>query len=300
MSEGVKNPIQGMFDADKEKEGTETEAVFDNEASGATDTSEEKVPVKNTTEKMFETNLKADDGELAGDIEQDVKESPTKALLPPKMDFRDGKLTAEERLLRVIDDNGEVDRTSKFSRLKLPNFGDITGKTADIICRMKEKWFRQSFSLAVVNKGLLVAIGFIAVISIANAFAFTPDIKTVHDRVARLESRALGSTLALHKPMEEYLRGVAKRSLFHPMASDTNKAPAGGPAIPPGGEDKVLGDLQLVGIAWGEYPEAMIRDKSDNRTYFLKKDQQFKGIKVQEVSKDKVTVEYGGKTKELM
>lgn len=285
MTEDPKNPVRGMFDASSE-ETSGDEGVPDEPVAIPEKDSEEK----NTAEKMFDAPPKEDEIRVEG----------APSVPPPRMDFGGGKLTAEEKLLRVIDGDDSAPEGRKFAWLKLPNLQDITGMGGDLTRRIREGWFGLHFNLALFNKGLLAAILFLAVISVANVFAFKPDIKNVHNRVAKLESHAIGSSLVLYKPLEEYLSSVGERSLFHPVTNDNNKAPAGAPGVPSGTEDKVLGDLQLVGIAWGEYPEAMIRDKGDGRTYFLKKNQQFKGIKVLEVSKDRVLVEYGGKTKELM
>ena len=43
----------------------------------------------------------------------------------------------------------------------------------------------------------------------------------------------------------------------------------------------------------------MIEEVSTGRTYFLRKDQEFKGLKVQEISKEKVTVTYEGQEGDL-
>lgn len=293
MSEGVKNPIRGMFDAQSDKE--KAEGDFRNEV---VDITEKIVAEKNATEKMFETNPKKDDSCTVDDVKESIGKPPTTVSPPFKKTFRDSKLTAEERLLRVIDDNGDDMEGGRFKHFKLPKLGNITGKAGDVIHRLKDGWSDRRFSFATINRGLLIAVGLIVAVSVVNVLVFRPDIKAVHDRVVKIESRALGSTLIPYKRLEEYLAHVDKRSLFHLVKSD--KVPTASPAAVPEGGNKMLEGLQLVGIAWGEYPEAMIRDKGEGRTYFLKKDQQFKGIKILEVSKDRVVVEYGGKTKELM
>lgn len=284
-----------MFDAGRQEESA-ADDTFD---TGCVP--EKEAPEKNTAEKMFDANLDAGaDDNVAEDVKQDKQEPLTEKTVPPKINFKDSNLTAEERLLRVIEADGDVAGEKKFPRLKMPDLKNVSAGVKDVMDRVKMLWSDRKFSLTAVNKGIWVAVVFLMIISVVNVFAFKPDIKRVHDRVVKLESRALGSSLILHKPMDEYLSSMARRSLFHPVTNDNNKAQPGAPAVPPGGEDKILGDLQLVGIAWGEYPEAMIRDKNDGRTYFLKKEQQFKGIKVKEISKDRVLVEFGSKSKELM
>ncbi|MBI5300011.1 MAG: hypothetical protein HY877_06960 [Deltaproteobacteria bacterium] len=207
------------------------------------------------------------------------------------------KLTAEEKLLQVIDSGGEPE-TEKKSWLKIAALKGTVGKAQDWFFQFKEGLSRPCFDLGVVNKGLAIVIGLVVIASVVNVFALKSDIKDVYARVAKHNTPSGGRNIALLESVEMYLKDAGKRSLFRP--GELPKKEENIPTVSAAGADKILGDLQLVGIAWGEYPEAMIRDKADGRTYFLKKDQQFKGIKIKEISKDKVLVEYGGKNKELM
>jgi len=54
-------------------------------------------------------------------------------------------------------------------------------------------------------------------------------------------------------------------------------------------------NLGLVGIIPGDSPQAIIEDKKAQKTYYLVKGQSINGITVEDVSEDKVALEYMGK-----
>lgn len=194
------------------------------------------------------------------------------------------KLTAEERLLQVIE-NGET------PLLKRGDSGDVL------------RWFKKfhfSFHLASVNRILILlsALGLIGVV--ANTFFFKPDIQRVYNRVAQANvgtSRPVA--IASRRPVDEYLNAITRKDIFQPDLNSAGR-PTDAPALPKTSIEEVLSNLQLVGIAWGVYPEAMLRDKKKGRTYFVKQGDSFEKVLVKEILKDRVIVEYGGQSKELM
>ncbi|MCM8784481.1 MAG: hypothetical protein NC818_06935 [Candidatus Omnitrophica bacterium] len=58
-------------------------------------------------------------------------------------------------------------------------------------------------------------------------------------------------------------------------------------------------DFQLLGIAAGANPQAIILNKKTNQTYFLYSGQGQDNLKVEEISGNKVKLNYGGETFEL-
>ena len=62
----------------------------------------------------------------------------------------------------------------------------------------------------------------------------------------------------------------------------------------PGGELSG-GNLGLVGIVPGDNPQAIIEEKKNQKTYYLIKGQSVNGITIENISEDKVTLEYRGK-----
>jgi hypothetical protein len=99
-----------------------------------------------------------------------------------------------------------------------------------------------------------------------------------------------------------YQQTLRKRDPFGPpkspeAVSAENQAP-GPQAIVSAPMQDLLKDFKLVGISWGEEPLAMIEDTT-GRTFFLKRGQEVKGMKVQTISKEKVTLTYEGAEGEL-
>lgn len=58
-------------------------------------------------------------------------------------------------------------------------------------------------------------------------------------------------------------------------------------------------NLGLVGIIPGDNPQAIIEDKKDQKTYYLMKGQAVNDIVVEDISSDKVMIEYRGKRMNL-
>ncbi len=74
---------------------------------------------------------------------------------------------------------------------------------------------------------------------------------------------------------------------------ETSSQPQGG------GLSDVLQGLKLVGVSWAKDPLAMIEDVATGKTFFVRKGQEVKGVKVQTVLKEKVVVTYNGEEGEL-
>ncbi|MFA5256112.1 MAG: type II secretion system protein N [Candidatus Omnitrophota bacterium] len=55
------------------------------------------------------------------------------------------------------------------------------------------------------------------------------------------------------------------------------------------------GDLGLVGIVPGNNPQAIVENKKSQKTYYLVKGQSINGITVEDISEDRVALEYRGK-----
>ena len=62
---------------------------------------------------------------------------------------------------------------------------------------------------------------------------------------------------------------------------------------------ELVKDLKLVGISWSDDPDIMIEDTKDNMTYFLKRGQTIKKMKVVGVFKDKIILRYKEEEVEL-
>ncbi|MBI2981972.1 MAG: hypothetical protein HYY44_06760 [Deltaproteobacteria bacterium] len=193
-------------------------------------------------------------------------------------------MTAEERLLQVIE-NGETP-------LKRNDSGRLP------------RWLRRfylSFDLSSVNRVLilLIVVGFIGIA--ANFLFFKPDIQLIYNRVAQASTApSRPATVAPQRPVDEYLNTINLRDLFQPALVSAAGLAAGTPVLAKSSIEEALGNLELVGIAWGAYPEAMLKDKKGGRTHFVKEGDTLGKVKVKEIQQDRVVVEFGGQTKELM
>ena len=208
---------------------------------------------------------------------------------------QDDDLSAEERLLQVIQNGGEPifsEEKSFFekfyrglrSKFHRRGAGDAAPKrdTASMLVRL--------------NKALILGGVLVTVLSGINIFFFQPDIGLLHSRVA--EALPIQERPNLNMPpVEGYLTSLTNRSLFQPTTAEV------APKEPPPGEEDIAGtlnNLKLVGIAWGATPEAMIREVQQGRTFFLKEGEKIKGVSVKQILKDRVVLEYNGQTKEFM
>ncbi len=57
--------------------------------------------------------------------------------------------------------------------------------------------------------------------------------------------------------------------------------------------------LRLVGVDWSESPVALIEDLRSGKTYFAKKNDKIKGVRIQEIHKDHINVLFKGQAEEL-
>lgn len=208
---------------------------------------------------------------------------------PSKESARD-KLTAEERLLQVIENGGTPRNES--------GFGKILRRIRKLSFISRTGGWRRRLDFPFVNRILAVGLVLVLMAAVANVFLFKPDISHIYKRIA--EAHFAPEDQAMVQPRKsvgEYLDTIGRRNLFQPGEVSTT---SGEVEIPRAGIDGVLDNLALVGIAWGTYPEAMIRLKDGGRTYFVKEGEKVEQVLVKEIRKDRVIVEYGGKTREIM
>lgn len=105
-------------------------------------------------------------------------------------------------------------------------------------------------------------------------------------------SVASSAPVQTYQPVNFYLKQVKKRDLFHPVTADStatvdNARPSNK-------------DFSLSGIYVGQYPQAIITDKSEQKSYFLKEGDEIKGYKVKAILKDKVILQQGDEEIELL
>lgn len=209
------------------------------------------------------------------------------------------RMTPEERLLRVIENKGDPLPELRPSPWRLLRTGSLS--------HLKFSWPnvqavfpKQPLGLEMLNRVLIGGIAVGLVVASINIVAFKPtSAGAFNPRTENAADRY--PSLPVQTPLETYLSLLMKRDWFQNSSTQPDKTQTKSEsAVLPWDLGQLVENLQLVGIAWGEAPEAMIRDKKEGRTHFLKAGQTFKGITIKEVFKDRVVLEYDGKTKELL
>lgn len=221
-----------------------------------------------------------------------------------------GKLTAEERLLEVIQNGGELPTVEKGSRFA-QRFRAAVQTGREWYHRIRSGWKSARGRLGQrpapgaylvrLNWGLGAAIVVVVVLSIFTTFLRRPTLGWVHSLVAEASS-PLEADGFKPTPLEEFLGPITSRDLFQPGGTEKGAATttAGAAAKSPPPVWGSIEALELVGLAWGEYPEAMLREGKGGRTVFLKQGEAYKGIVVKEIRSGSVILESGGEEKELM
>lgn len=109
-------------------------------------------------------------------------------------------------------------------------------------------------------------------------------------RVVRTEPPELAAESAAQAALDEFLETVRQRDVFHPPGTKTTSAAsaAAGAAVPV--PASLTEGLRLVGIAWGDKPEAMIDDQKAKQTYFLTEGQRIRSLTVEKITQERVTL----------
>lgn len=99
------------------------------------------------------------------------------------------------------------------------------------------------------------------------------------------------------RPFLYYLEMVQRRNVFAPIGLGKDKE-----EIKKAKETliKMSDNFKLVGISWGQEPQAMVEDSKSQKVYFLKTGDNIGGFKVKDILENKVILSYQGETIELM
>ena len=94
---------------------------------------------------------------------------------------------------------------------------------------------------------------------------------------------------------EEYLQTIQKRDLFQPSLPSKE----GGSSTPSALEAR-LKDFVLMGIISGKTPQAIVEDKKEQKTHFLREGEGIGGLRVEQILEGKVILTYEGEQFELV
>ncbi len=116
---------------------------------------------------------------------------------------------------------------------------------------------------------------------------------------SREPSLQAGAPSAEKKPPLTYFSGgVGTKNIFSPIAKEET-APQSTAEQGPKLED-IKTQLNLLGIVGGDSPQAIIEDKSTQKSYFLNKGSTFGDIEVKDIRDNKVILSYKGQEFELV
>jgi hypothetical protein len=92
--------------------------------------------------------------------------------------------------------------------------------------------------------------------------------------------------------LESFQKKMEARNLFYTPA---------GPVIVPvkTGIEELSQDLSLIGVVTTGEPEAILKDKRLNQTYFLKRHQKIRDLEVKEVRRGSIVLKYKDEEKEI-
>ncbi len=220
--------------------------------------------------------------------------------------------TPEQQLLKLIEGQGKpgaVGASGASPATKKPkgrgvSLAAVLGALSFWKRRAKKKSFgrRSPFSIGEMNKALVAAslvlfvyVMFDAVASARN-LQKPPNFAPTKDRVTKSAKETLG-------PLAEtsyYLQKVSARDIFREGKKPPAPVEATPEAVNMTETSEVVQGLALVGISWSSNPDAIIEDKSKQRTYFVKRGQDVgDGIKVEAIFKDHVVVTFEDREYEL-
>jgi len=218
------------------------------------------------------------------------------------------KPTPEEQLLNLIEDGEGLGSSLGQKRKKANFFSSINlSGIASFVPFLQRLWGNvfaniksaiKEPDLKVWNK---ILAGVAALLLIYLAVDFTVRRLEINQLIKKITAAKKwsfkeGSSSEVRQFLR-YLEMVQRRDIFTPVVLKSSG--------PTDTEVKKMlaaltADLKLVGISWGDVPEAIIEDKKANKTYFLKTGEMLNTLKVDAISRDKVTFDVGGEKLFLM
>lgn len=214
------------------------------------------------------------------------------------------KPTPEEQLLNLIEGGDELGslrqkrkRTSFLAGFNLSGLGSFFQRFLGTVITRIKVGIKEP-DIKVWNK---ILGGVVILLMVYLAVDFTVrrfEINQITKKIAAAKKWSFKEGPAPEvRPFLHYLEMVQRRDIFMPVMLKGN-----GPSDAE--IQKMLAaltaDLKLVGISWGEVPEAIVEDKKANKTYFLKTGDTINTLKVYAIYRDKVTFDANGEKLDLM
>ena len=233
------------------------------------------------------------------------------------------KPTPEEQLLKLIENPDAAkgtaaspetgkEKKSLAKKFGLPDFSKVFGVFAfarDKLTKKesagKTKTAVVAFDIRAMNRVLFALLVATVIYLVADWFFLKPQQTDFLAQVGT--SDPVYPTLselpkADQTDLVSYEEPIGVRNPFLDPGVAAAQDPNALRAIPSSDTPKLtdaLQGLKLVGIAAGIEPLAMVEDENTGRTYFLKRGQELRGVKIQTVSEEAVVVTYEGEQGQL-
>ena len=207
------------------------------------------------------------------------------------------EISPEERLLDLIKNkNKKVVAPKEMPVVTVMSKADerLDGMLKSEL--FKSKLFEPS-TLASVNK-YLVAVLAVLILYFVIDLIFARPYKNVQSLISKASAPqvqdqnkavAVPKNITVVKDYSSYSKSVPGKTVFGQSQ--------GSAAAPEdvGASGDISEQIGLVGIVAGDNPQAIIEDKKAQKTYYLNKGQSFNGYVVEDISENKVSLDYEGK-----
>ena len=217
--------------------------------------------------------------------------------------------TPEQQLLKLIEGQnkpGESGPGKKPPKPKGRPFGGLGALFAALAfwkrrAKKRSHAKRFSFGIAEMNKALIAATLLLTVYVVFDAGASARNLQRPPNfaPMKDIRPKSVKETVAPLAETSYYLQKVSSRDIFKEGKKEAPKEETPSPAAVAETAEAVQ-SLALVGISWSSNPDAIIEDKSKQRTYFVKRGQEAgDGVRVEAIFKDHVVVTYEDREYEL-
>ncbi len=223
----------------------------------------------------------------------------------------DKSLTPEQQLLKLIEESNKASKgakgaspavaaktvkgPSRFSLMKIP--GVLAGRLAFWrrgAAKRRPSARKISVNIADINKVFSVAVVCLLAYVVFDAVASARNLQRPPNFAPPKDMKAAFKTEAI-EPLKEssyYLQKVSSRDIFKEgkKVETVKQVPAQNAVVETA---EAIKNLALVGISWSSNPDAIIEDKSHQRTFFVKRGQMVgDNVKVEAIFKDHVVVTF--------
>lgn len=231
----------------------------------------------------------------------------------------DKSLTPEQQLLKLIEETNKTSKAAPVPQASVPKSVKIRkpsnfslAKIPGQILGMFSFWKRNAhktrsthrktaINIADVNKGLIVLAGFLFLYVVFDAAASARNVQRPPNFVPGKDMMVPFQKDPV-EPLQEssyYFQKISTRDIFKEGAKEV--APKEEKVMEaPAATAEAIQNLALVGISWSKNPDAIVEDKSQQRTFFVKRGQMIgDNVKVEAIFKDHVIVSFEDREYEL-